>query len=327
MGCEADMEKAEQRHLHHATLTDCSVDPGRHQAPHRQRDDASCAASPPTVQDLSPGGGHAGCLGPDTQDTWLDSSAQGSAGQCSDAASQAGCCQGHENALAPHHQTRAPDQGQLVAAATSLAPGQVKGGQGYANAPDRQLAAVDAAGVPPQEMSWLLGGAASTSRSAAQQHGARQHEGLETAATQPRPCSLTESGAMQQPPPHMPPSPHMPQSPPQQQPPPPPLLLPQQQSSSAYALQPPGSYQSNGSGHQAPDSSAHLGLESDRGAERQAAEAASSSSGGQAAAAGAAGSASGEPADATNMEVEDGLSMPTPPASMEVDAAGERMME
>ncbi|KAJ9530889.1 hypothetical protein QJQ45_028815 [Haematococcus lacustris] len=196
----------------------------------------------PCLQDLVPGG-HAGCLGPDTQDTWLDSSSQGGVGQCSDADSQAGCNQGHEIANVPHHQTSAPDQGQLVAAATS---------------------------------------------------------------------------------------------PPQQQPPPPPLLPPQQQSSPAYfpshALQPPGSYQSNGSGHQAPDSSAHLGLESDRGAERQAAEAASSSSGGQAAAAGAAGSASGDAGGSTHMEVEeqheaDGYSMRTPPASMEEDTAGEGMVD
>ncbi|GFH11615.1 hypothetical protein HaLaN_07145, partial [Haematococcus lacustris] len=92
MGCEADMEKAEQCRLHLATHADCSMDPGRHQAPHRQRDDASCAAMPPAAQDLVPGG-HAGCLGPDTQDTWLDSSSQGGVGQCSDADSQAGCNQ------------------------------------------------------------------------------------------------------------------------------------------------------------------------------------------------------------------------------------------
>ncbi|GFH16073.1 hypothetical protein HaLaN_12422 [Haematococcus lacustris] len=142
-------------------------------------------------QDLSPGG--AGCPGPDTQGTRLDSSAQGSDGQCSDADSQAGCGQSHESVVAPHHQTSAPDQGQLVATAISLAPGQAKEGQGDANDPDQQLAAAGAVIVPSREMSRLLGGAASTSRSAAQQHGARQHEGLETAATQPPPCSRAES--------------------------------------------------------------------------------------------------------------------------------------
>ncbi|KAJ9530730.1 hypothetical protein QJQ45_014888 [Haematococcus lacustris] len=278
-------------------------------------------------KELIPGGG-AGRPGPDTQDTRLDSSAWGSDVQCSDAASQAGRGQGHETNV-PHHQTSAPDQGQLVAAATLLLPGQVNGGQGDANAPSQQLAVVGSALVPSQEKSRLHGGATSTSRPAAQQHGARQHEGLETAAPQPPPCSLTECGAVQQPPTHLP------QTPPtatQQQPPPPPL---QQQSSSAYfpshALQPPGSYQSNGSGHQAPDSSAQ-GLVPDSGREGQPEAAASRGSGGQAAATGTEGSASGEAGGSTLMEVEerheaDGYSMPTPPASMEMDAGGEEMVE